>query len=109
MSQFSEVEWPLPFDLYHGVQSNFLGSPGLHFASWICLVTWKMQVAFCENMIPHSDSGPQPQSPASATFQERQGGGPGSALAAQSAGALPSSEPPPASGWRTGLRPLASS
>ena len=71
MSQFSEVEWPLPFDLYHGVQSNFLGSPGLHFASWICLVTWKMQVAFCEKMIPHSDSGPQPQSPASACFQER--------------------------------------
>jgi hypothetical protein len=83
MSQFSEVEWLLPFDLswysrkFLGVQdvktglltslSQWFEAPWLHFASWICLVTWNIQVAFCK-IIRQFDSGPpmleEPQSPA---------------------------------------------
>ena len=142
MSQFSEVEWPLPFDLPWCTVVFFWGGPGckdwaINYKScqisilneqswtctpmpnglkhldcisqvgWVCLVTWNIQVAFCQ-MIHHLDSGPpmleELQSPAlpSGFPGTPQIGVPGAGPAALPGGAIPGGATPAAS-----ARPLA--
>ena len=90
---FRSISWCTVDDFggVRGVQTGLLTSlakyesrmSGLELAHQ-CLVVWNTWIAFrkvdmsrymedppsCEKMIPHSDSVPQPQSPASVVFQE---------------------------------------